>query len=864
MYQDEAFQNYKNILNAITNPIIILDLEKRIKFVNTSALNIMPPDMKDVINQKCSCMKTPFCETKDCCVERFLRGEGGMVQRGPGKIANRVSLSELKNDQGERIGYISVSTDVHELIEAQRELMINEERYQIALKQSQSILWQYDPYEKSITRIDSSNQHTSKILPRIRKLNNFPDVLWEKGMMDQASIQDAKKLCDDIINGKKECECILHMYDRNQKSHWFHIYSTSIFDKDGTVLESIGISKDITELKKLELEYHNEKEYRDIISSDFANVFEVDLTTNKMLNVDKTWMKEMQLQENSTYDDWTDRFVKSMHPDYMYIIDMKTRENMLDCFYHDQKEIVCEYRKLTDGEYRWIHSVTRMYQHKANGHIIACTSMKDIEEEKRKEAQWRYKAERDLLTGVYNHSTVVSMINARLKKQPNTQHAFIIMDLDNFKDINDLYGHMYGDLVLKNVSARLIDYFQHKSIIGRIGGDEFVVFLSEVDDQMAVISLCEKFCDDLSSSTYTYLKNAQVSVSIGIAFYDKAQICFDDLYHEADIAMYYGKYNGKNQCSVYQKNMMDYTQSLPVMSTPDVSGPLEGNIREFIFRTLFTSTSDNFSHKLDEVLRLTSQFFQLHHAVILLYDNQMEEISTLNEWKDNSLKQLHIQYEIPFMKECLKAYPDISNHAVFVYENKNNTPLQRDMLEALHAKAMMLMSMAIDDVKSVMVIFTDHLRARSFTRQQRNDLQTIMEVIEIFLQNQTQKNRQNEQLNMMMYLLNHIGSAIYIIDPATYHIIYYNENTKKLFPHAAYGTICHTCFRGSDQPCEDCPVQLLEYHNQNENKVVDIYNCIVHQWVRTTASYIDWPDGHLYVLLSCIDITDHYQQHKQN
>ena len=82
------------------------------------------------------------------------------------------------------------------------------------------------------------------------------------------------------------------------------------------------------------------------------------------------------------------------------------------------------------------------------------------------------------------------------------------MDLDNFKDINDLYGHMYGDLVLKNVSAQLCECFKEHSIIGRIGGDEFVVFLSDLHDQISVISQCEKFCDDLSSSTYTYLKNA--------------------------------------------------------------------------------------------------------------------------------------------------------------------------------------------------------------------------------------------------------------------------------------------------------------------------------------------------------------------
>ena len=85
-------------------------------------------------------------------------------------------------------------------------------------------------------------------------------------------------------------------------------------------------------MKQLELEYHNEKEYRAIISSDFVSVFEVDLTADKMLNVNKRWMEEMNLKEDATYDDLTERIVEYMHPDYSYIKAMKTRENMLECF----------------------------------------------------------------------------------------------------------------------------------------------------------------------------------------------------------------------------------------------------------------------------------------------------------------------------------------------------------------------------------------------------------------------------------------------------------------------------------------------------------------------------------------------------
>lgn len=173
----ESLDKYRYILDSLPNPVIVTDMDKIVRYINVAARAIVPPPYEKLLNQPCSNFHTPYCHTKDCCIQRFLRNEKGAIQSGPGDIINRVDISYLRDALGNPIGYINVSTDVRELMEVQRQLKISQERYEIALQQARTALWEYDIKEHTIQRIDNVRGQFSEIFPNEGVIEGVPDAL---------------------------------------------------------------------------------------------------------------------------------------------------------------------------------------------------------------------------------------------------------------------------------------------------------------------------------------------------------------------------------------------------------------------------------------------------------------------------------------------------------------------------------------------------------------------------------------------------------------------------------------------------------------------------------------------------------------
>lgn len=155
------------------------------------------------------------------------------------------------------------------------------------------------------------------------------------------------------------------------------------------------------------------------------------------------------------------------------------------------------------------------------------------------------KARTDPLTKVLNRDGFREMVTMGMEAHPN-QGVMLILDMDNFKQVNDQLGHPEGDAVLKRFAALLEEYFnRNKDITGRIGGDEFAVFVGRVITEQEIETMLTKFLE-LFHATFDGQYAAQkLSVSIGAAF-DADDIKFDELYRKADRALYRVKENGKN------------------------------------------------------------------------------------------------------------------------------------------------------------------------------------------------------------------------------------------------------------------------------------------------------------------------------
>lgn len=158
----------------------------------------------------------------------------------------------------------------------------------------------------------------------------------------------------------------------------------------------------------------------------------------------------------------------------------------------------------------------------------------------------------DPLTGLHNKVTTEYEINTFLKsEQGRGEHALIMLDLDRFKEINDTYGHAMGDAVLQQVADMLKKEFRSTDIIGRIGGDEFIVFMKTVVDRTAVVAHVESLCERMRHHICEMHPDAQLRCSVGIAYAPLHGQSFMELYQNVDRALYTAKAKGRDGYAVY-------------------------------------------------------------------------------------------------------------------------------------------------------------------------------------------------------------------------------------------------------------------------------------------------------------------------
>lgn len=170
------------------------------------------------------------------------------------------------------------------------------------------------------------------------------------------------------------------------------------------------------------------------------------------------------------------------------------------------------------------------------------------------------KAHVDQLTGVFNKRAFETKVDTVLKHAGDSGgYALILIDIDNFKSVNDTYGHAFGDTFLAGVGEIMRNTFRAEDGLGRLGGDEFCVFmnLSNAKTDSERIDLVSKKCEELSlafgNQRFEEHEQFRGSASLGVALYPSHGASFDDLYKKADSALYISKKNGKNTFAIYEE-----------------------------------------------------------------------------------------------------------------------------------------------------------------------------------------------------------------------------------------------------------------------------------------------------------------------
>ncbi len=195
-----------------------------------------------------------------------------------------------------------------------------------------------------------------------------------------------------------------------------------------------------------------------------------------------------------------------------------------------------------------------------------------IHKEKIAAENLRKQAQQDSLTGVYNHQNYENLCRELIRKNSDGL-LFMMVDIDDFKQINDTYGHHAGDSIIKQVGQVLAKAVKDIGIAGRIGGDEFSVCLSNIWDKQTALEIAMRIREELKHSQ----EGVTFSISVG-ATRSNGRVCsFEQLYFEADEALYFVKDNGKNQI-VFSDELEEKRQARAVISranTPQTDEEIE-------------------------------------------------------------------------------------------------------------------------------------------------------------------------------------------------------------------------------------------------------------------------------------------------
>ena len=156
----------------------------------------------------------------------------------------------------------------------------------------------------------------------------------------------------------------------------------------------------------------------------------------------------------------------------------------------------------------------------------------------------------DDMTGLYNRKGFERRVIADLNDVRGGY--FFMIDLDNFKKVNDTYGHMAGDIALKKFAEFLKESFGDGNYISRIGGDEFAAFVTKDYSKEQISELTQQFFDDFKSKIHTDPTCVDLSVSMGISHFPSDGESFESLYKNADKALYIVKYDNKDGFKFYE------------------------------------------------------------------------------------------------------------------------------------------------------------------------------------------------------------------------------------------------------------------------------------------------------------------------
>lgn len=433
---------------------------------------------------------------------------------------------------------VALCVDITDTKIAEEKARYNEQLAVLALKSTSTSIWEYDFATKSIIQ----GQHSIEMHGFDALIPNVPESLIESGSVHPESVQDFLNMYDKLWQGAENAEGIFKVRNLDKTSYRYeHIHYTNTFDKDGKPYRAIGISKDVTQQQNMIARYQRQLDFNKTLSPDIFSTARLNITQCTIEEIHTDINEDRDLVQNATFDSLPAAVARLPYRDAAAVTYFKTlnERTVLDAYRSGERVLTYQFVRQVNGSPTWVRFEMHMMEDPNNNDLLAFVYFRNIDKQHREVERLKELASRDQMTGLYNHDATIDAIKQCMAEDMVQNHALFVIDVNKFKTINDCYGHINGDFVLTQVAKRIQAVCRGDDIVGRVGGDEFMVFIKNLPSKAAVKKKAEELAD---ATHFTYGDtNIDVLCSIGVALYSGQNGGFSALYKKADQAMYAAK-----------------------------------------------------------------------------------------------------------------------------------------------------------------------------------------------------------------------------------------------------------------------------------------------------------------------------------
>lgn len=487
----------------------------------------------------------------------------------------------------------------------------------------------------------------------------------------------------------------------------------------------------------------------------------------------------------------------------------------------------------------------------------------DIDELKQAELALKERAERDSLTKLLNKSSTQHLVSEYLPSMPqDSMAAMLILDLDNFKAINDTYGHLYGDAVLTQIGNGLRSLFRSHDIIGRIGGDEFLILLKNIPGEELVHERCATLLSTFRETFSSLIPDLNVSFSIGGALAPIHGTTYSELFQRADDCLYAAKGNGKDQYVLYDPSkpfdvLLDNPHVPTRIDSDSQPGMADASFVRSIFRRLYESNDLNATVR--DIITYVGE--QLNVSRVYVFENNDDNTTCSNtfEWCNHGISpEIQTLQNVSYITD-IAGWPEVFNERGVFYctDISSLAPHFRAVLEPQNIKSMLQCAIMDGGVFRGYVGFDECTVNRMWTQDQISLLEFLAEILALFLLKKRNQDKAAMHSVNLQSILDNQKAWIYVIDPDTCELKFINAKTKAIAPNCETGMICHRVFMNRDTRCENCPAANIR-KDKNCAAVVENRNLGVK--TVALATEISW-NGSNACLLTCHNLADSQFDH---